>query len=194
MPKTLDTLVLLCAVTGLIMIVGSLLLLYRGVIKLSEKVSGSQIEAEFKDQLKVNVRNPALGLFVIGFAFFALALYFGNVEVQPIEFRGVITGAEADHLKVRVRVDEWPVRVSSDGKILETVRPSLEEKLSVEILAPGYQPARWTVNIEPSDARRGRIVVKPPAFSKVIERPAPDPANIKPVEVPLPGLEERGRF
>ena len=70
------------------MVIGSITLLYKGAIQLSEMNTGHALEAEFKNQLKVNVRNPALGLFVIGFAFFGLALYFAKPESEPLVIRG----------------------------------------------------------------------------------------------------------
>jgi hypothetical protein len=79
-PNSFDSLLMMCGVAGVVMVVGSILLLYRGVIKLGEKSAGTALEAEFKDQLKINIRNPALGLFAIGFFFFVLALYFAKHE------------------------------------------------------------------------------------------------------------------
>ena len=135
----------------------------------------------------VNVRNPALGLFVMGFMFFLLALWMVRPpDVNPIEFRGEISGADADSLTVRIKVDDWPVRVGSDGRIADTVRPNLVEKLSVEILAPGHTPARWRKAIEAAQARKGLIEIRPPAFAQVVPRPAPDPNNIKAIEGVLP--------
>jgi len=69
------------------------LLAISGVIKLSETSVGAAVEAEFQSQLKVNIRNPALGLFTIGFSFFVLALYFAKLgEGGPL----VVAG----HLKI----------------------------------------------------------------------------------------------
>src|SRR5260370_41263064 len=93
--STFDVVLILCGFTGLVMVVGSIALLYQGVIKLSERSTGTAIEAEFKNQLKVNVRNPALGLFAIGFAFFLLALYFARPrEWEPLVISGHIKAAE----------------------------------------------------------------------------------------------------
>jgi hypothetical protein len=197
MPSTFEIIVLLCGLTGVIMVVGSMMLLYHGVIKLREKVSGSEIEAEFRDQLKINVRNPALALFLIGFLFFGLALYFVQPrEIAPIKLTGHIEGVDADSITIRVKVAEFPVRVSSNGEIADTLRASLHEKLSVEILAPGYKPARWTNIVSPEDALRGRIVIDPPDFIQVLEKPQPNPSRIRNPgsDVELPGLSAPPSF
>src|SRR6266511_252143 len=81
---TFDLILIMCGATGAVMVVGSILLLYQGVIKLSEQSTGRAVEAEFKNQLKINIRNPALALFAIGFAFFGLALYFGKSDSGPL--------------------------------------------------------------------------------------------------------------
>ena len=197
MPSTFEIVILLCGVTGVVMVVGSMLLLYHGVIKLRERVSGTEIEAEFRNQLKINVRNPALALFLIGFLFFGLALYFAQPgEIAPIKLTGHVEGADVDSITIRIKVAEFPVRVSSDGEITDTLRASLHEKLSVEILAPGHKPARWTNVIKPEDALRGVIIIQPPNFTQTVKRPPPNPERIRTPEpeAPLPGLSAPPSF
>ena len=75
-----EVILVLCAITGCIMVIASILLLYLGAIRLSEKGVGSALQAKYKNLLHIQVRNPALGLFAIGLAFFALALYFAKPE------------------------------------------------------------------------------------------------------------------
>jgi len=93
MPTTFDLILLMCGLTGVVLVVGSIVLLYQGVIKLAEKSAGSALEAEYKNYLKLNIRNPALGLFAIGFAFFFLAIYFSyHEESSPLLLTGQIKG------------------------------------------------------------------------------------------------------
>jgi hypothetical protein len=80
MLNTFNLILIMCGATGAVMVFGSILLLYLGAIKLSKQDAGHALEAEFKNQLKVNIRNPALGLFIIGFVFFGLALFFAKPE------------------------------------------------------------------------------------------------------------------
>jgi hypothetical protein len=154
----------MCGTTGAIMVVGSIFLLYQGVIKLSEKSVGSALEAEFKNQLKINVRNPALGLFAIGFSFFVLALYFA----KPGEGSGllVVAGhikiASVEGILVKLKSEEWPIAVSSEGEIFSTIQPL--EKLALMIEAPGYKPAKWYHPIKSDEAKNGRIQMRIPEF------------------------------
>ncbi len=165
MISTFDLILIMCGATGAIMVVGSILLLYQGVIKLSEKSVGSALEAEFKNQLKVNIRNPALGLFGIGFSFFALALYFAKPEGGPLVVSGHIKIANVEGILVRLKSEEWPITVSSEGDIFSTIQPL--EKLAVIIEAPGYRPPRWFHPIKPDEARNGRIEINIPEFFAV---------------------------
>jgi hypothetical protein len=161
---TFDLILIMCGATGAVMVIGSILLLYQGVIKLSERNSGRALEAEFKNQLKINIRNPALGLFAIGFAFFGLALYFAKPEGGPLVVSGNIKIADIDGLVVRLKSEEWPITISSGGEISTTIQPL--EKLSVVIEAPpGYRPSRWLHQIKPDEAKNGRIrIVDIPEF------------------------------
>ncbi len=164
MPDSFATILIMCGATGAIMVVGSIILLYQGAIKLSEKATGSALEAQFRDQIKVNVRNPALGLFAIGLAFFALALYFAKPqEGNPVILSGQIKIADVGGIIVKLKSDEWPITVSSEGEISTTVQPL--EKLEVVIDAPGYTPHRWVHQIRPEEARNGRVNIAIPEFT-----------------------------
>ena len=160
MLNVFDFVVIMCGFTGMFMVIGSIYLLYRGVIKLGEKAAGSAIEAEFKNQLKVNVRNPALGLFAIGFSFFVLALYFAHPkEDSLLVISGHIKVANADSILVKLKSEEWPILVSSEGEIFATVQPL--EKLAVAIEAPGYTPRIWFHPIRPDETKNGHVEIHP---------------------------------
>lgn len=163
--NTFDLILIMCALTGVVMVVGSILLLYQGVIKLSERSTGRALEAEFKNQLRINIRNPALALFAIGFAFFGLALYFGKVDNGPLTVSGQIKIADIDGVIVRLKSEEWPITVSSGGEIFTTFQPL--ERLSVLIDAPGYRPPKWYHQIKPHELKNGRIQINVPEFERV---------------------------
>jgi hypothetical protein len=178
MPNTFDSLLLMCGVAGIVMVVGSILLLYQGVIKLGEKSAGAALEAEFKDQLKINIRNPALGLFAIGFSFFVLALYFAkHEEGGPLVFTGHITVGDVNGILVRLTSEEWPISVSSEGDIFTTLQPL--EKLAVVIEAPGYRPAKWFHPIRPDEAKNGRVEMKIPEFRPAVGIVLTNPPSAK---------------
>src|SRR5229473_8184122 len=157
-----DLILMMCGATGLVMVVGSILMLYQGVIKLSSRASNHALEAEFRNQLKLYIRNPALALFVIGFAFFGLALYFAKPVDGPLVVSGQIKIDEIEGVIVRLKSEEWPITVSSGGEIFTTIQPL--EKLSIIIEAPGYRPPKWYHQIKPTEARNGHVEISVPEF------------------------------
>jgi hypothetical protein len=179
MPSTFDLILVMCGTTGAVMVVGSIFLLYQGVIKLSEKSAGSALEADFKNQLKINIRNPALGLFAIGFSFFVLALYFAkNEEISPLVVTGHLKIADMNGIEVKLIPDfrlnsdsesrkcEWPIPVSTEGEISTTFQPL--EKLVVDIEAPGYTPAQWKHPLHADEAKNGHFEMRPPEFKPAV--------------------------
>jgi hypothetical protein len=66
---------------------------------------------------------------------------------------------------VRLKSEEWPITVSSEGEIFTTIEPL--EKLSVVIEAPGYRPPRWYHQIKPHEVKNGRIHIDIPEFHVV---------------------------
>jgi hypothetical protein len=153
---TFDLILIMCGATGVFMVVGSILLLYQGAIKLSERSTNRALEADFMNQLRINIRNPALGLFAIGFAFFGLALYFAKPEGGgPLVVSGQIKIADIDGVLVRLKSEEWPIMVSSAGEIFTTIQPL--EKLSVVIDAPGYRPRSGFIRSSRMRRRMGAL-------------------------------------
>jgi hypothetical protein len=177
MPAPFDLILVTCAAAGLFMVIGSIALLYKGAIQLSEKDPGQALEAEFKDQLRVNVRTPALALFVIGFAFFGLALFFAKPpESESVVIKGHIKIADIEGLRVTLISDAMPISVESDGEILATIQPV--EHLSVLIEPPpGYQPHKQAYLIK-KYVKHGQFEIPAPEFTHVSENvlatPKPD--------------------
>jgi hypothetical protein len=170
-----DWILVMCALAGLLMVIGSIALLYNGAIQLSEKNPGQAIEAEFKNQLKVNVRNPALGLFVIWFAFFVLPLYVARPESDPpLAIRGHIKIADVEGIAVRLTFVEPQIGVSSEGEIDTIVQPV--QNLWITIVPPtGYLPERWSHQIKSDEVKlkHGQIDINPEF------RRAPDTGLVK---------------
>lgn len=156
---------MMCGGAGIVMVVGSLLLLYQGVIKLSEKNAGTALEAEFKNQLKINVRNPALGLFAIGFFFFALALYFAKRgEGEPLIISAHIKIENIGDISVKLQTEESKILISSEGRIHTTIHPL--EKLLIVAEAPGYTPKTWVHPMRSDEVKNGRIEINFPPFTR----------------------------
>jgi hypothetical protein len=76
---TYDFAILGGTVCGIVMVVGGILLLYKGSIKLEVASKDPALSVEvFEKQFRLTTHAPALGLFAIGLLFVGLAIYFAR--------------------------------------------------------------------------------------------------------------------
>src|SRR5438067_13722224 len=80
MNSTFDAVIVITVVCGLLMVVGGMVLLYKGTITLQDSNPDEAIRVGFKHMINVTTRYPALGLFVISLVFTVVALYFAQSE------------------------------------------------------------------------------------------------------------------
>ena len=76
---------------------------------------------------------------------------------------GHIKIANVDGILVKLKSEEWPITVSSEGEIFTTIQPL--EKLAVEIEAPSYRPPKWFHPIRADEAKNGHIEIHIPEFA-----------------------------
>ncbi|MDT8383461.1 MAG: hypothetical protein RRB22_03515 [Gammaproteobacteria bacterium] len=123
---------------GIIMVLGGIVLLYKGAIRLEVAAQDPALTVEmFQKELKFTTRVPALGLFIIGLCFVVLAIYFGqDVAATAIEVRGKTEGVD-EQVTIRLQ-SQWPID-AHQGQVHQVVRPQLDV-LWVVVSAPGYKP------------------------------------------------------
>lgn len=187
--------VLTAALCGLIMVAGGILLLYKGAISLATRTGDEAVTLEFKKLIKVTTHYPALGLFVIGLSFILIGLVFARPpSVRPLVIQGSVSTTEPSAVTVRISTGRWMVQPSSEGSITQTIYPTMDTLL-LEVNAPGF-PARMIVKpLDAGELKRGRVDLDPIVLGATqVPKPAVDPRNIAPVDVPLPPLGETGRF
>lgn len=168
---------------GLVMVVGGILLLYKGAIKLEVAAKDPALTVElFEKQFKLTTQVPALGLFVIGLLFIGLSIHFAReTAATPIELIGKTSGVE-EPITVLVS-SEWGVP-AIQGQVHHVLRPQLDV-LWITISAPGYEPfsqpfakdhIKKGVNF--GDVKLRRIAARPPANPQNI---ASLPAGVTPI-------------
>jgi len=125
-------------VCGIIMVTGGIILLYKGSIKLEVAAKDPALTLElFQKHLKLTTSVPALGLFVIGFLFIGLSIYFAReTTARSIELQGETTVVD-EPVSGFVRI-EWPIPMHN-GKVHYVFRPQLDV-FWLNISAPGYVP------------------------------------------------------
>jgi hypothetical protein len=141
--STHDFISLVAALCGFIMVAGGLVLLYRGVLTLSETPAENAVSIEFRRMFKLKTQYPALGIFVIGLAFVATPLFLTRPDA-PIRIRATLAQADEapnpDEVSIEVSAS-WSVnRAATDGRIDQSV--PLPNQFWVLVSAPGYKPFR----------------------------------------------------
>src|SRR5438128_11847637 len=103
MNSTFDAVIVITVVCGLLMVVGGMVLLYKGTITLKDSNPDEAIKIEFKRMINVTTRYPALALFIIGLAFTVVALYFVQHEAIPaFTIDGILQAAQPANATVYI--------------------------------------------------------------------------------------------
>lgn len=148
---------------GIVMVIGGILLLYKGAIKLEVASKDPALTVElFERQFKLTTQAPALGLFIIGLLFVSLANYYAlqtvpiPVEVTPIEVIGNAAGVEKDaQVTVEMSV-QWGPYESTSPQIHHVLRPHLDT-LQATVTAAGYEEVSRSKPV--TKARKGDKIV-----------------------------------
>ena len=167
---TYDLAIIGGTVSGIIMVLGGIVLLYKGAIKLEVASQDPALTVEmFERKLKLTTHAPALGLFVIGLLFVVSAIYFAQTTtVKEIPVVGVTENIEDITVTVR---SEWPVP-AHQGRVQHVIRPNLDV-LWVLISAPGYKP-----DYQPYEDFKEGVNLGKVRLEKVVEKIEPNKSNI----------------
>jgi len=190
-----DVVIILGGVCGLLMVVGGMILLYKGAISLNKASKKDAVSLEFKKMIKVTTQYPALGLFIIGLAFIISAAMFSKpTGVSPLKIQGHVNVPDPSSVTIFVSAGRWSLEPFTDGTIKGLIHPSLG-LLKVEITAPGYIPPTITKSIGTEDIKFGVVSLGEIAFgNRIVEKPLINPDNIKTPTEHLPPLTEGGKF
>lgn len=142
---TWDYILLLGASCGLIMVLGGIVLLYKGAISLTNISGADAFTIEFKKELRISTQYPALGIFVIGLLFIALSVYFGEPKVNKITLKANPIDV-SEPVNISIKANTWSSGLSHTGKIIETIYPNIDN-IQVVVSAPGYENTSTTINI-----------------------------------------------
>lgn len=190
---TFDIAVILAGICGLFMVIGGMVLLYKGAISLSQASKEEAVNLEFKKMLRITTHYPALGLFVIGLAFIIIAVSFSKSTQNQFKISGHVKGVDdLGSLKVLITVPGWAGETYADGQILASINPRMDI-LEVRLASPGYREIK--IPVETRKSKLGTISIGDVTFgNKVVEKPVVNQNNIKPVAQELPPLSAPAAF
>lgn len=144
---THEIILLISAACGFVIVIGSLVLLFKGAITLHSASESGTLSVEIVDKVKISTSYPALGLFVIGLAFIAVSFLFSE-PVTTYRFDGALTAnveegePRFNNVVVSLSGGPWSLRPTTEGRINEDVTPTLSN-LRLEVIAPGFSRARF---------------------------------------------------
>ncbi len=190
-----DWIVIIGGICGLFMVIGGMILLYKGNITLNKTSKDEAVTLEFRKMIKITTHYPALGLFVIGLAFIIVSAVFAKPkEVTSLAIKGHVNVDDPSSVTFFVYTGHGGLPRLTDREIDEIVYPHLKI-LKVDITAPGYSPPTITKTIGSSDIKKGIASLGEITFTnKKAEKPQTNPDNIKPVKEELPPLSAGGKF
>ena len=192
MATSLDAIIMLSGLCGVFMIVGSMVLLYRGVISLNRVSKQSAVDVEFKNLIKVTTHYPSLGLFVIGLIFIIGAMWMAKSNQTPLRITGSIRAADVSSVTIRVTSAPQSISASTDGRVEGAITP-IVFPLRFEITAVGYDPPTQTRLIPAQDVKFGTVSLGNIEFRNLVTLGVKR-GVIQPVSGPLPDLSQSGAF
>jgi len=179
-----------CAV---IVMVGSLILLWTGAVKLTGVNANQGIKFKFMKTWIVETRNPALGLFVVGIFCLCIAGWCAQSQnVSPMRLTAKLVPHPVDIPIALFENHDLLAQSSIDtnGEILAEILPKIV-KIRLRIPTPGYEPGEIIKSLPPEQAKDG--VLDFGTFSpgiKKVEKPGINPDQIDPVPAKLAPLQD----
>ena len=142
-----SVLLLIGALCGIGMVLGGMILLYKGAISLSNVSGEEAFTVEFKKELRISTQYPALAIFIIGLLFVWFSVFMGKPNLNELIIKG-----NAVNLVEPVTISLKTTTLNSDlthvGNIFETTYPNFKT-IQIVVSAPGYKNYTRSVKINP---------------------------------------------
>jgi hypothetical protein len=187
-----DILALIGAACALVMVLGALILLYRGTITLKEVNPEEAIKVQFKRLIDIQTRYPALGLFCVGVIFLIAAYWYESLSrtntAKITEIEIPVKSEDPGDTVAHFMSDFGEVRIDNDQSILKTLPADLDA-VEVTIKETGYKT--WERAIHPNKATDGKLKMKAD-LEKVVSKPLKDPSQIDAAPESAPPLQKTG--
>jgi len=176
---------------GVIMVLGGILLLYKGAITLNNSSEGA-LSVEFKKELRITTQYPALGIFVIGLLFIIVPAFLGKPsEAQRLTVKATPINV-SEPVKIQLQAAGWSSNLHHSGQIIETHHPVVDI-IQIVISAPGYEPLTRTVQLSDlsgNTADLGEVELRQKLSKAALKRKIlPIPNNIE-----IPGINVQADF
>lgn len=191
-----DIAILFSAIAGFCMVIGGMLLIWKGAIVLAGTDSSTALSIEWKKDFKLSTQAPGIAFFILGLSFSSIAIYF-SIPIAPKPTDPIYISGTFDNVNEIVTITAvpsgWEVTSGSNGVVEGKFIPDTEI-LNLKFSAPGYQPAQIPQNLSKTKDR----VIKFDKPFKLIKSPVPTieskQENIKAATESLPPLGSQPSF
>lgn len=195
------------AICGVLMVLGGMLLLAIGAIKLdaAPPISTNQgnqappdaMILEWRKTVKITAHYPALALFLIGVLFIVASAWFSKPgPVQEWTILGKIDSPDPSAVTIEVTGEKWvTLNPNSDGSIDTVIYPNLS-RINAVVLAPGCKPEKQRVSLKVKDAKKRILELTSAPVQKIpgADKPAGTRIAAVPADVQLPPVNAAGSF
>lgn len=176
---------------GLAMVLGGILLIYKGAMTLAATPAVDAITIEYKKQFRLNSQVPGIAFFVVGLMFVFVALWFCRPPPppRPIDIEGKLAG-DAGSVTIVLTSARWQLQSSSEH-IAGRIVPDMTYLL-MEANSPGCEPVQ-----RPIDTRKvkgGKVELGELHFTKKVDGVVANPANISPLPFQAPPANTPGAY
>lgn len=186
--------VFMTALAGFSMVIGGMLLIYKGAIVLSAQDSSQALSIEWKQDFRMSTQVPGLAFFIIGLFFSVIAIVASKPSrLDPISIAGQIDESVTEPVTITASpAAGWTVNAGNGRKIEGRIFPDVDV-LSLQVSAPGYAPKNFVYNLTGSKEKQINI-----AETITLERRIPvivgHQRNIVSPAVPLAPLNAPPQF
>jgi len=194
--STHDIAILFSAIAGFCMVIGGMLLIWKGAIVLAGTDSSTALSIEWKKDFKLNTQAPGIAFFILGLSFSCVAIYSSKPNAlkptDPIYITGTFDNVN-EIVTITAVPSGWVVSSGSNGVVDAKFTPDTEI-LNLNFSAAGYLPAQIPQNLSKT---KDRVIRFDKPF-KLIKSPVPTietkQENIKAATVSLPPLGSQPSF
>ncbi len=138
--------ILFSAIAGFTMVIGGMLLIWKGAIVLSNTEASTALSIEWKQNFRLNTQAPGIAFFIVGLIFSSIAILFSKPSTtDPIYVVGTLEGV-SEQATITAVPSFWKVTSGTNGVVDGKFTPDIET-LTLTITAPGYQEERIPHNL-----------------------------------------------
>lgn len=161
------------------MVLGGIVLLYKGVVTLTGPSDKNALSVELKKYIRIQTQYPALALFIIGLCFSIFSLYYVNVFQNDPEF--TIVGSlehPCDSMMNLIVRKEWHIGKFDGIKFNRGFRPLDYNNILLVIKANGFMEREIPINKDDLDFDKNVIQLPIIKMIPTAEKDKRDKENI----------------